>query len=50
MYTHFLASSPPESVKWCAYALVLLLPGSFVVVPALWLIKLWRTHLPQRPA
>jgi hypothetical protein len=25
--------------KWCAYALVLLAPGSFVVLPLLWLIR-----------
>jgi hypothetical protein len=26
-------------VKWCACALVLLAPGSFVVLPAVWLIS-----------
>ena len=25
--------------KWCAYALVLLLPGSFVVLALLWLYR-----------
>lgn len=37
-------SLPPLSArelgKWCGYALVLLLPGSFVVLPVLWLVRL----------
>lgn len=33
--------------KWCAYLLVLLMPGSFIVLPALWLarqvsVRAWR--------
>jgi hypothetical protein len=34
-----LTASPPELRKWCMYAVILLLPGSFVVLPALWLVK-----------
>jgi len=25
--------------RWCAYALLLVAPGSFVVLPALWLVR-----------
>ncbi len=25
--------------KWCAYVLILLTPGTFVILPALWLIR-----------
>ena len=27
--------------KWCACALILLAPGSFVVLPLLWLARYW---------
>ena len=33
------ASSPRELTKWCAYALLLLAPGSFLVLPVLWLVR-----------
>jgi hypothetical protein len=39
MYSR-LTASPPELRKWCVYALVLLVPGSFVVLPALWFARL----------
>ena len=32
-------SSPRELTKWLAYALVLLAPGSFVLLPLLWLVR-----------
>jgi len=32
--------------RWCAYALVLLAPGTFVILPALWLLR--RFVLPSR--
>lgn len=32
MYSR-LTASPPELRKWCGYALILLVPGSFVVLP-----------------
>ena len=25
--------------KWCAYALALLAPGSFIVLPVLWVVR-----------
>ena len=34
----------PETAKWCAYALVLLAPGSFVVVPLLLLGRRLASH------
>src|SRR5687768_6651353 len=36
---------PSELAKWCAYALLLLTPGSFFVLPVLWLIR----RMPLRP-
>lgn len=35
-----LTTSPPELWKWCAYALILLAPGSFIVLPAIWLVRM----------
>ena len=32
---------PREIAKWCSYAIVLLAPGSFVVLPLLWLARHW---------
>jgi len=32
--------------KWCAVVVVLVTPGSFVVVPAIWLARNW--HLVKR--
>jgi len=34
-----LLPQPRALAKWCACALVLLLPGSFVVLPLLWLYR-----------
>lgn len=34
-----LLPQPRTVAKWCAYALALLLPGSFVVLPLLWLYR-----------
>ena len=39
MYSR-LTAPPPELRKWCAYALILLVPGSFVVLPVVWLVRL----------
>jgi hypothetical protein len=39
MFRRLIASSPRELRIWCAYALILLAPGSFVVLPVLWFIK-----------
>lgn len=41
MRTTFRTIPPREAAKWCAYALVLLAPGSFVVLPLLWLSRQW---------
>ena len=30
--------------KWCACALILLAPGSFVIVPLVWLARRWATR------
>ena len=32
---------PREIVKWYTYAIVLMAPGSFVVLPLLWLAQHW---------
>lgn len=32
-------ASPREFRKWCAYALLLLMPGSMLVLPLLWLFR-----------
>jgi hypothetical protein len=39
MFRPLASQSPLELRKWCAYALLLLAPGSFVVLPALWLVR-----------
>ena len=35
---------PPASQlsKWCAIAVALATPGSFIVLPAIWLVRNWR--------
>lgn len=43
MFRPLMALSLREVTKWCAYALVLLAPGSFVVLPVLWLVRLLGT-------
>ena len=41
MFRRLIASSPRSLSKWCAYTLILLAPGSFVVLPVLWLVKVF---------
>jgi hypothetical protein len=36
-----MRSPPRELTKWCAYAVLLLVPGSFLVLPMLWLVRLF---------
>ena len=37
----FWKKNPPRGLaKWLGYGLVLLAPGSFVILPALWLARL----------
>ena len=38
----FITSGPRELTKLCLYVLVLLAPGSFVVLPVLWLVRQFR--------
>jgi len=39
MFRPLAVPTPRELTKWCAYALLLLAPGSFVVLPVLWLVR-----------
>lgn len=39
MFRRTIALSPREFGKYCAYALILLAPGSFVVLPLIWLVR-----------
>ena len=45
-----LMTSPPRSLEaWLAYALILVTPGSFIVVPVLWLaLRLRKGGVPDR--
>ncbi len=46
MFQSLMATQPREWAKWCVYALVLLTPGSFVIVPLYCLVR----HGMQRAA
>jgi hypothetical protein len=39
MFRTLALPSLTELRKWCAYALVLAVPGSFVVLPVFWLVR-----------
>jgi hypothetical protein len=39
VFNSLMAIPPREWAKWCAYALVLLTPGSFVIVPLFCLVR-----------
>ncbi len=39
MFQSLMATQPREWAKWCVYALVLLTPGSFVIVPLYCLVR-----------
>ena len=39
MFRYLASPSPAELRKWGAYALLLLVPGSFVFLPAFWLAR-----------
>jgi len=41
-----LPVSPARLGKWCAIAVVLVTPGSFIVLPAIWLARNW--HLVRK--
>jgi len=34
-----IASTPRNTVHWCACALLVIAPGSFLVLPAIWLAR-----------
>ncbi len=34
--------SSAELGKWCACALLLLVPGSFIALPVIWIVRRWR--------
>lgn len=39
MFHSLIATPPREITKWCGYVLLLLAPGSFVILPVLWLVR-----------
>ena len=38
----FSLSTPGRLGKWCAIAVLLAAPGSFIVLPAIWLARAWQ--------
>ena len=46
----WMASLPQPYARWCACLLFLLVPGSFVLLPALWLIRLCREGQARSPS
>lgn len=46
----WIASLPPSYARWCGYLLLLLAPGSFVVLPAIWFIRLRREARVRTPS
>ena len=38
-------SAAPSFGKWCAYVALLLMPGSFFVLPVLWAARMFRPTL-----
>jgi Na+-translocating ferredoxin:NAD+ oxidoreductase RnfE subunit len=43
MFSRLLPSCPRSPAAWCAYVLILVTPGSFLVLPLLWAIKAYST-------
>jgi hypothetical protein len=41
MFRRVIASPPRSLSRWCGYALILLTPGSFIVLPLFWLLKVF---------
>lgn len=50
MYRRLTVSSAPDLRRWGAYLLVLLAPGSLIVVLMVVLVRLLRAYWRQRPA
>jgi len=48
MWNHL--STAPRAAKWCAYVALLLMPGSFIVLPVLWGARMIRQSLAARSA
>lgn len=48
MFRRLPATSPREFGKWCAYALALLVPASFVVLAGFWLVRAYSAREPRR--
>ncbi len=48
MFSRLRTTSPREFGKWCAYALVLLVPASFVVLAVFWLVREYGVRAPRR--
>jgi hypothetical protein len=46
----WIASLPQPYAKWFGYLLLALAPGSFVVLPAIWLIRLRREAQARTPS
>lgn len=44
-----VAPSPRELARWSAYTLVLLAPGSFIVLPVLWLVRRFAVQASRHP-
>jgi hypothetical protein len=39
VFQTLMAMPPREIARWCGYAFLLLAPGSFVILPVLWLAR-----------
>ena len=48
MLRRVLGWSPQELKKGCVYALVLLAPGSFVILPVFWLVRMLSARVARR--
>ena len=46
MFRSLLPSSPRGLGAWLAYAVILLTPGSFIVIPLLWLASRLKRRVP----
>ena len=41
-------STAPRAAKWCAYVALLLMPGSFFVLPVVWAARTFKPALAAR--
>jgi hypothetical protein len=49
MFATFKATEANELLKWCGFVLALLAPGSFVVLPLVWLGRCWLRRVKSKP-